>query len=391
LARERIFQQFVFTVIIVALVVMESSLFLYSGTSLAQFGLNWTRHAYRESPAFRKVIEESGGFSIQDPTPQQKESTMKKLFAAFPSTVSEMIHEQGQPHGMIFKACMMAGSVLSLRADMGALTPTPDTDCQKILNVLRSAAFFCGGFLISLAPSPHSVFELFARHAKAGTKKLDPQDAEIVRITAQQNKLHSIAALITFFITPVTEAIAVGLAAHRFSNGHDGWIALSDLRNPPSISGMLSIYGAAGIYGFLLPVRALNIFTSFFSLKKMMNYFGTGFLSAPQKCFWTEWSLCVSAVRTFQLAACASWFADRTQVSSRSLPLLCGLGCVGLQSAFEALKHNTRTIAVLIKDIEYSTADYACAYDEWRSEYEEQIEKKNKAVAEYEKVLSSGK
>merc|ERR1712110_380194 len=107
-------------------------------------------------------------------------------------------------------------------------------------------------------------------------------EREEIRVTMMQNQLHSVAAMFVFMLTPLVESTAVWLAGRRFLRGDMNWVSFEDLRSmswPPS-----KLSCASCMFATLLPVRALNIFTSFFSLKMMIGYFGTSFIKAPEKC-----------------------------------------------------------------------------------------------------------
>ena len=53
----------------------------------------------------------------------EKVAVMKTLYHEWPGAVSALIADQGSPHGIVFRALLLTAGILSLRADLGALSP----------------------------------------------------------------------------------------------------------------------------------------------------------------------------------------------------------------------------------------------------------------------------
>ena len=53
----------------------------------------------------------------------EKVAVMKTLYHEWPGAVSALIADQTSPHGIVFRALLLTAGILSLRADLGALSP----------------------------------------------------------------------------------------------------------------------------------------------------------------------------------------------------------------------------------------------------------------------------
>merc|ERR1719353_2598997 len=101
-----------------------SWLFLYVGAFLAYYGLYWSRQAYKVSAKYRKVVRSTNFLNMAEDAPdQEKISVMKTLNSAWPSTVSEMIHEKDEAHGTVLRAMFLLAAMLSLQTDIEVLSP----------------------------------------------------------------------------------------------------------------------------------------------------------------------------------------------------------------------------------------------------------------------------
>ena len=139
---------------------IESCVFCYCAGLLVFVAVYFSAIQYRFCPNFRKILKKSGfleAIKKGDEFPNLNNSEevksvakiMREVLAFYPSTVSELVHEQDQHHGAIFKAFMVVAGVYLLKVDLNVLSPL-EMD-QKgwfliVLNVLRSTDFVGGVF-----------------------------------------------------------------------------------------------------------------------------------------------------------------------------------------------------------------------------------------------------
>ena len=124
-------------------------LFVWVAGLLALTAMEWARYLYRFSRAFRVVQHESGFIAMarddSGASEAEKVAVMKTLYHEWPGAVSALIADQTSPHGIVFRALLLTAGILSLRADLGALSPgAAGANGPALFHALRVVALGAG-------------------------------------------------------------------------------------------------------------------------------------------------------------------------------------------------------------------------------------------------------
>jgi hypothetical protein len=112
--------QFVTTTERLPFEVKMTSIGLYIAASLCLWGMQTCARIYLDSTKMRTVVQESVLAEDDDASDEDKVIAAKKVFAAHPSTVSEMIHATEEIHGMLFQGLAMLAGVLAMVCSVNA-------------------------------------------------------------------------------------------------------------------------------------------------------------------------------------------------------------------------------------------------------------------------------
>ena len=105
---------------------IESCLFCYVAGLLVFAAVYFASIQYRFSTAYRKILKKAGFFEAikkgdEFPNTNSQQDVqyvarmMREVLSFYPSTVSELVHEQQEHHGAIFKAFMVVAGVFLLK------------------------------------------------------------------------------------------------------------------------------------------------------------------------------------------------------------------------------------------------------------------------------------
>lgn len=101
-----------------------SAFVLFCCARLCLLAMRSTLTQFKASAAFRRRIRAEGfGATSRDAPEAARVAMMKRVHAAFPSTVSEMVHDATTLHAQVFNAFMVVGGVLFTQVDFSPLTP----------------------------------------------------------------------------------------------------------------------------------------------------------------------------------------------------------------------------------------------------------------------------
>eukprot|EP00927_Polykrikos_kofoidii_P019103 TRINITY_DN18903_c0_g1_i1.p1 TRINITY_DN18903_c0_g1~~TRINITY_DN18903_c0_g1_i1.p1 ORF type:complete len:451 (+),score=69.40 TRINITY_DN18903_c0_g1_i1:128-1480(+) len=361
---------------------------VYIGSSVCLIGLLLTRQAYKLSEGFRARVAATGIHNVPDDAPSSKKaSAVLAVFCdAWPASVSELLQDTEAAHGMVFRSLMVGGSLIITQADIGALSPVAPEMSRvamytiNVVHLLRRLVFAAAiGFCF--APSTGRDFCISevretttktadgkaVRSARlsnvpwlrdANVKAISPEMRATLARTTIVGIVHSLLALVMLNALPALEFISLFWDIWVFSSLY--------------VSRALAADACTIAYFFVALLRLLHIGMIYIGMGVFEYHFLSGFLSPSRhhtfKGFWGEFCACRSFAQLMMLAAVQSWFASPEMFDTlpSAMRVISFIAAAFHYACF--FRFCARNAMLCFRNVEYSEADLANIFSNWRSQ-----------------------
>ena len=359
---------------------INSCLFLYVSSALLTCAILFSRRQYSTSEHYRSRMKQAGFFETPaDASRASAARVMRELLAYFPSTVSEMVHDQDELHGAIFKALGVTAGVLLLKVDLNVLSPQPLPVWLKVLNTLRDIDYISCIFGLPFIPVWKDWFDRFSAALKKHGLKVAhwPHDeCENAIRNFIFGVMHNLFALPLFSVLPLIDLFLTARSIWLFHPGvmqitacDVAWLAIRLTRI------LIAIAGLSCLTGLLKHI------------KEGILYPG----ESAVKSFWFECRAVLCQCHMMLLLPFEALFdgthagrADQASPAVRTV--LLGLAAVHVVTlGWMAL----RSLWVRLTDTPYTERGYAQLFREWKAREETFRQQAQLLASDYDGVVDS--